>query len=353
MGIIVFGGTGNHDFDEEVIRLVNLALNTRLDFSHCWHETFPDGEPNFGITEPNRVKGKHVLIFSCPTTDELRSELRDLITATKHQYSAETVTIILSFLPYRRQDRSELTHEITRLRWFLRDLKHWGTNQLIVCEPHSYAATKRYAKEFEIQLRLADPTPIFADTIRPLIQTLGGSENVRIYSPDFGSVGRAIALAKQVGAKVIATPKRRINMRVEAVTVTDFLERVQSKYPDGAQLVSCETGDLAGLHLIMREDEVDTGGTAVATAGRLRDAGAESVRLIATHPVCSRGWKKRLFPYGERQPFETVWLGDTRPRGQGGSSYKGSTGGRVTQVGLAPAVAKELIRVLEELLKAQ
>ncbi len=348
---MVYGGTENHRFDASVLELVNEATNLQLAFDHVWHETWPDGEPGFTLQNYAHIEGRHVIIFSCPVTYELESELRDLVTACKHQYRARSVTVVLSFLRYGRQDREERVEEITRLRWFIKDLKGWGADRLVVCEPHSVKHTRKHCEDFGLELHTCDPTGLFADEIRQLVQTLG-AENVKIYSPDFGSAGRAIALARATGTTVVATSKQRLSgdtVAVEQDLDKDaFLKRIHDEY--GADVtISCDVTDLSGLHMVMREDELSTGTTAVLTAEVLRKAGAESVRIIATHPVCTRGWKMKCFPRTGEAPFEGVWLGNTRPRGENQTVYKGSTGGRVKTVDIAPAVAETLAEVLKRL----
>lgn len=342
---IVYGGTGYHTLDADVLELVNQVTHLRLDFSHVWHNVWSDGEPGFRLAKPELIRGRHALIFSCPVTNKLENELRDLVTACKRQYGAQSVIVILSFLRYRRQDRDELDHEITRLRWFIRDLKHWGADQLVVCEPHSVRHTQKYCDEFGLKLHIADPTRLFAEAVMPLVRTLGGAERVRVYAPDLGSVGRALALALSIGTSVVATSKKRVNSRIELVDPADFLREIADIF--GPNLpISCDVSELRGLHAVMREDELDSGDTATTTAYTVRKAGAQSVHFVAPHPVCSRRWKIRLFPYGEEQPFQTIWLGNTRPRGDGETAYEGSTG-RVTTVNMAPVIAETLVKVLE------
>jgi ribose-phosphate pyrophosphokinase len=345
---VVYGDTGHHGFDEEVLRLVNLLCGTQLKFSHSWHNTWTDGEPGFRLAEPKKVTGKHVIILACPVTPKLENELRDLITACKRQYGAKSVTAVLPFLRYRRQDRSELDYEITRLRWFLSDLKHFGADNLIVCDPHSIEHTRRYATEFGLNLSIADPTRLFADALKGLVQGLGGTSQVRIYSPDFGSVERAIALATMLGTRVIATPKKRMNGTVSVINRDDFTALIRERFGADAP-VSCEFTDAQGMNLIMREDEIDSGSTAVLTAGEIRKAGAKTVHFLATHPVCSRGWKQKFFPHDQKPPFDTVWFGNTRPRGDGETDYEGSTGNRVQHIAIEPVISEILIAVLKSL----
>lgn len=343
--LVVLGDTGNHDFAQKVLDLVNLVGRAALRFDHCNYDDFADGESKMRIREPERIAGHHVVIMSCPTNHRLEGDLRDLVFACRHQYGASTITVVLPFLRYRRQDRREKAHEIQRLQCFLRDLKHWGADNLIVCDPHAEQTTVRYASEAGLNILVADPTVIFADALRPLMLALGGPDFVRIYAPDFGSVERAMKLGKALGLEVLATPKhRQPNGEIVPVASDEFELMIRETYGTEVR-VQCDPKDAAGRHLIMREDEVDSGNTAAKTARLMRKAGAESVFLVATHPVCSPGWRDNMFPFGEDPPFHTIWFGNTRPRGELGG-YHGSTGGVIRTLDMAPAVARQLLTLL-------
>lgn len=346
---LVYGGTGYHDLDTAILNLLNGVTGLGLVFNDLWYHTWPDGEPGFGLYNPQRIKGNHVIVFSCPITAKHKGELRDLVTAAKKQYEAKSVIVVLPFLRFRRQDHIEAIHEITRLRWFLSNLKHYGTSKLIVCDPHSEEHTQKFCDEFGLELFIGDPTRLFAEAIKGVVQTLGGAKEVRLYSPDWGSVERTLKLAQCLETSMVATPKHRADANVSiGGDLNDFLQAIQTKFGKDAP-VTCDIKDLTGFHVFMREDEIDTGETAVKTAMMLRRVGAKSIRFVATHPVCSRGWKIRLFPYGKPQPFESIWLGNTRPRGSDESRYEGSTGGRVQEVDMAPVIAATLKEALERI----
>lgn len=348
--ILVYGGTSHHSFDSRVLATVNQLTNLDLKFSHLWYHTWPDGEPGFRPEDHRQVAGKDIIVFACPINAKLKNELSDLITALKHQYEARSVIAVFSFMMYRRQDHEDIEHEITRLRWFIRDLRHWGTDRLVVCDPHSLQHTKKYCEEFGLSLHVSDPTKLFAIVVKDVVTALGGADSFKIYSPDFGSVRRAVSLARELGMDVVATPKRRINGRVLSVDNWDFLATLREVYGSDIDSVpfSCDLSDLKGKHVLMREDEIDTGSTAILTAWRLREIGATSIRLIATHPVCSPGWKIKFFPHAEAEPFDTIWLGNTRPRGREETEYEGSTGGRIEEVDIAPVIAGTLRQVITE-----
>lgn len=342
---LVLGGAANHEFDARVLRIINQAFGLNLDFSFIWHNTFPDQEPGFSLEDYKDIPEKHVIMFSCPINDAFFLEMRDQIIACKQQYHAASITLVLSFLIFRRQDHDDKNDEITRLRWLMRDLKHWGVDHLIVCEPHNVQKTIQFANEFGLSLYIANPRRLFAKAVTPLIETLD-SENVIVYSPDFGSVGRSLEMANLLNVRVLASPKLRTESGIELVEDETFLARIQEVY--GATVpISCDINESRGLHLFMQEDELATGRTSEGTAKRLRDQGAASVRLLVTHPVCTHGWKTTLFPRRRPQPFDGIWIGNTRPRGTNQTEYQGSTDRRIHKVHVEPAIAETLIKVLE------
>lgn len=253
---------------------------------------------------------------------------------------------------YRRQDRADKTNEITRLRWFIGNLKFFGVDHLVLCEPHSVANTVKFCREFDLRITIADPTELFAEEMKPLVQTIG-RDNIIVYAPDFGSVGRAIALAKATDTSVVALPKKRTyGDEVEVgfkFNATEFLHRIHSIY-GVAVPVSCNIADVANKYAVIREDEISTGSTAIATSHQLRRAGAQGAYFVVTHPVCTAGWSTKLALHTDHPPFDKVWFRNTRPRGQEGS-HRESSGGKIHKVDLAPVFAQAMVTGITAVLK--
>lgn len=336
-----------HPFHAEVLRIVNQAKGMNLRLGHIWHNTFPDGEPGFSIADYEEVSGKHVIVLACIINANSLCEVHDLISACKHQYGAQSVILALSFMMFRRQDHEEKPEEICRLSLFIKDLKDWGVDSLIVCEPHNVMNTQKFCDRWGVKLFVCNPRQIFAKVISPLVLALG-TEKVKFYSPDLGSVGRALEMARLLGCNVLASPKLRTEIGIELVDDERFMTKVYEQF--GCDVpVSCDIRECEGLHVFMQEDELATGRTSEETARRLRASGGSSLRLIVTHPVCTHGWKMALFPRRRPQPFESIWLGNTRPRGVNQTEYQGSTGGRVEKVRVEPAMAETLINVMEDI----
>ncbi len=346
---VVYGGTGHHKFDKKVLKLVNEVTGLRLKFSLLSHSDWPDSEPDINPDDPSEITGKNVIFFTCPVNNDLETEMKDILNGFL-QFGAKTVTLVMYFLRYRRQDNiNDL--EVTRLRWFIRDLVHWGVSRMIVCDPHSVKNTQAYCDEFGMKLYMADPTDLIANRLTGLIDTLGRA-NTKVYSPDRGSLPRALALAKTLQLGVLFSQKKRdTSGKVSLLANTEISPEITSLIADYPEVtfLSDDFHEAAGLNIILREDEIDTGSTSVLAARQIRAGGAKSVYFVATHPVCSSKWKRVILPKTGQKPFDGIYFGNTRPRGNITDPFKGSTGGRVIKIKMAPVVARCLIQAISEL----
>lgn len=350
----IYGGTGHHDLDKDVLDRVNQMKGINLEFSHIDFDDHPDFEPDFELEDFEDAAGKHVIVFGSIYSGELELEVKGIVMGCTKQYGAKSLTLIMPFLRYRRQDHKEFRNEITRLRLFMAEMAAWGVTHLITCEPHNETATREYAEEFGIRLFIADPTDQFANKIGPKIRDEFGTENTKWLAADLGSVERTARIAQATGTGMIALPKGRINHRVQTMRVDDFLAQIRTTYPNLPNVeIICDVAAATDKHTIIREDEFSTGGTAKLRGMELREVGTRSNGLVVTHPICAPGWKRVLFPRrGEQRPFDHVWFGNTRPRGRyGAPPYKYKTDGKIQEVDMSPVIAPVLLKVMEEHLK--
>ncbi|MEN9594619.1 MAG: hypothetical protein RLY23_1102, partial [Actinomycetota bacterium] len=68
-------------------------------------------------------------------------------------------------------------------------------------------------------------------------------------------------------------------------------------------------GEVAGRHCVLVDDMIDTAGTVAAAAGLLKERGAASVRVLATHGLLSGPAIERL----KAAPVEEVVVTNTIP----------------------------------------
>jgi ribose-phosphate pyrophosphokinase len=112
----------------------------------------------------------------------------------------------------------------------------------------------------------------------PYIQSLKLKELV-IASPDVGGSKRVNTYAKHLGVPMVLCHKSRI----------------KANEVDEMKII----GDVVGKNVIILDDMVDTAGTITKAADMMIEAGALSVRAIASHavmsgPACDRVEKSKL-----------------------------------------------------------
>jgi phosphoribosylpyrophosphate synthetase len=164
---VVFRDTCDKYFTDKVLKMVNTKLKTNLQFSHFWHNTFPDGESGSFPENGKQIRGRYPIIFSCPITDHLEVEMFHILFACGQFGSRERI-LVMPFLRYRRQDRVEKAHEITRLRWFIGMLSLMGVKHLVICDPHSVKHTNVSAPVLE-----KSRDPICLSTLPTLVPPVG------------------------------------------------------------------------------------------------------------------------------------------------------------------------------------
>jgi len=348
--IMMFCGRGdtNH-LALDIIDAVNTRRigHTPLKLSHTDFGWFADGEPDFSFDEWKEIKGKHAVLFLSTHSPELAMELLMLTCAIKKRYKAKSLTLVQPFMAFRRQDHPEIFEEFDLDLWFIENMKANGADRLIVCDIHSEQTLKN-CQQVELEIHNVDPTPLYAAALKGKVnQTNELGKPAKILSPDKGSLFRAITLAKILNVPVLLSLKKRKDTGNIVTNVAptpadlELIERTKEKHEVQIELISEET--VHGTYIIIREDELDTGGTAADTCRDLQRTGAYKVGLVVTHMKCSPPWKRKA---GRRRtsPFSLILAGDTICR-----SYENRTGGLVEDISVAPVIAEKLTEILNSL----
>ncbi|MDD4610597.1 MAG: ribose-phosphate pyrophosphokinase-like domain-containing protein [Patescibacteria group bacterium] len=336
--VMVFSGTGNHDLARDILAKFGELGSCRLQFSHLNMDTFPDGESDLRIPDWKDIRGKTVILFQSMPTSELADQFLALAWAIKHQYGASEIVAVVPFMLYRRQDHPENMDEIHRNLWLIQNMKANGVDKLILCDIHS-GVTLANCEKVGIQAWNVDPTPAYRQHLQMRQDVaMRGGRKLFVYSPDRGSVGRAVTLAKELGVGVAVTLKKRLHSG--EVMIDDEAKKIieELRATHNVEIILADQ-TLAGQSVVMREDELSTGGTAHKTGRMLmNDLRVHEVFFCATHAVCAPGWKRKLI---DRSPFAHIYLGDTIER-----PYAKATGGMVTPVSMAGVIAVTLFEVL-------
>lgn len=272
---MLFTGSANPGLASEVADLLGSPLG-RLEQS-----TFSNGEIYVRPTQSVRGADCFVLQSHCePINDHIMEQL--ITIDALRRASARRITAVMPFYGYSRQDKKVLPREPISARLMGDLFMAAGADRLVSVDLHSGQLQGFITKPFDHLTAL----PIITDYLRERI-----SGPTVVISPDAGGVKRAERYARRLDASVAFVYKRREAERHNVSAALDI------------------SGDVEGMHAVIVDDMIDTAGTVVNAAEMVRDLGATSVRIAATHGIFSGNALDRV----KNAPVEKVIVTNTLP----------------------------------------
>lgn len=204
-----------------------------------------------------------------PVSDGL-IELMALLDAVNNAHPRQTF-LVLPYMPYARSDRKNRPR-ISVLGQRLPEIlnKVLGVRRVLLFEPHD-----PHVKQYFVPTADEVPgTPLIVEHIRETLLKEWGSENCTLVFADAGAAKRYEELPFSLGVERAYIHKSR----------TDHSE---------SPSIRALTGAVENRHCILVDDEILTGNTVLKDAKLLKEAGALSVHMYATHAVFA---DKRLTP---------------------------------------------------------
>jgi ribose-phosphate pyrophosphokinase len=258
----VFSGTKSRYLAEKICKSLRCELGN-LNIIH-----FADGE--FVVSFEESIRGCDVFLVQStfPNSDNLM-ELLLMIDAAKRA-SAKSIVAVIPYFGWARQDRKDKPRVSIGAKLVADLLSVAGIDRLITMDLHA----DQIQGFFDIPVDHLYASAIFA----PYIQSLK-LENMVIATPDVGGSKRASTYSKYLGVPLVLCNKTREKANIVATI----------------QII----GDVKGKNVILMDDMVDTAGTITMAADVMKQAGALSVRAIASHavmsgPACERIMKSEI-----------------------------------------------------------
>ena len=250
-GYKVFSGTANQELSRQIAKYLGIPL------SEASIKRFSDGEISIQIGES--VRGKDVLIIqpTCAPTDTNLMELLILTDALKRS-SASTVTAVIPYFGYARQDRKAAPRVPITAKLVANMIETAGIDRVVTMDLHA----GQIQGFFDIPVDNLYGTITFINYLKNKHLS-----NPIVASPDVGGVARARSLAKQLNLDLAIIDKRR-----EKANESEVMNVI---------------GDVNGKDVILIDDMVDTAGTLIKAAAAFKERGATSVTAFCTHPVLS------------------------------------------------------------------
>ena len=227
--------------------------------------TFSDGE--LWVKYEENIRGHNVFIVqSTNSPSENIIELTLMVDAAVRA-SADTVTVVIPYFGYGRQDRKDQPRVPISSRVMIDILTAMGTDRIITMDLHS-TQIQGFAK---IPFDNLYSRSVLFDAIKD--ENLEPDNSV-VLAPDIGSVKMSQGYAKNLGMYFALIDKRR--------------------YAPNQAEISHLIGDLNGMDVLIIDDMIDTAGTTVNAAEAALNQGAKSVTAVATHGVLSGPAMERL-----------------------------------------------------------
>lgn len=273
--MMLFTGGANLPLAEEVAETLGVSLG-ELERSR-----FADGQIYVRPAESVRGADCFVMQSHCdPVNDHIMEQLIT-IDALKRA-SARQITAVMPYYGYARQDKKVRPREPITARLIGDLFMTAGADRLVSVDLHTGQLQGFIHKPFDSLTAL----PIITDHISGRVDG-----PITVLSPDAGGVKRAERYARFLDGDVAVVYKRR---DPEQHNVSEALEMA---------------GTVAGRHVIIVDDIIDTAGTVTNAAELVREEGAASVRIAATHGVFSEPAVDLL----KNAPVEEVIVTNTLP----------------------------------------
>ena len=248
----IFSGRSNLVLSEKI------AKSLGQDLGKLSIKTFSDGE--LWVKFEENIRGTDVFIIQ-PTNSPGDNIIELVLTIDAAvRASANTVTAVIPYFGYGRQDRKDNPRVPISSRVMVDLITATGADRIITMDLHSTQIQGFATIPFDhLYSRMVLLDSIKALNVDP--------KNSTVLSPDVGSARMSQAYAKHLGMHFALIDKRRYA-------------------PNKAEVVHL-IGDLDGKDVLIIDDMIDTAGTTVNAANTAKENGANSVIAIATHGVLS------------------------------------------------------------------
>lgn len=274
--IIAFGSSGEH-----LARAV--AKITRFSVTETETRRFPDGE--LYVRVMGDASREDVAVFQSlgMRPDRLLMEYCLIADAVKGM-GCKTVTAVIPYLAYARQDARFRSGEPLSIKLVARSLEGAGTDRLISVDAHLHRL--RALKEvFTIPTLNLSAMPLLAEYYK----TEFGVRNVIVVGPDSESEQWASTVAGTLSTEYSILNKERLGDRDVEISGSPSVR---------------------GKTVVLVDDIISTGKTLVGAIRKLRSKGAKRIDVLTTHALLVEGALSLLRKAGMSHLVST----DTIPR---------------------------------------
>ncbi len=302
VNIKLFNGNSLPSFSSRVARQLQVQLG------QATVDRFSDDEINIEVTENVRGCETYIVQSTCQPTNNNLMELMLLADALRRA-SAESITAVIPYFGYARQDRRPRSSRVPISAKVIADmLASVGIKRMITVELHA----DQIQGFFNMPVDNVYASNMIIDDMKQRQY-----DDLMLVSPDVGGVVRARAIAKRMNDADLAIIDKRRPKQNQAQVMNII-------------------GEVAGRDCVIVDDIVDTAGTLCKAAKALKDHGAKRVVAYGVHPVLSGDAVNSV----DQSCIDELVVCDTVPLSQGAKDCQ-----KIRQISLSSVVAETILRV--------
>ncbi len=304
--LVLMSGRAHPELAEQVAEELGVELvpTTAYDFAN--------GEIYVRFGESVRGADAFVLQSHTVPINKWIMEQLLMVDALKRA-SAKTITVVMPFYGYARQDKKHRGREPISARLMADLFRTAGADRLMSVDLHA-AQTQGF---FDGPVDHLWALPLLVDYVRTRVDV----QNVAVVSPDAGRIRVAELWAQKLGGCPLA-----------------FIHKTRDITQPNKAVANRVVGDVEGRTCILTDDLIDTGGTIAEAVRVLLEAGARDVIVAATHGVLSDPAPELMQACGARE----VIITDTLPIPEDRYFEK------LTVLSIAPLLARAIREVFDD-----
>ncbi len=299
---ILLTGRSNPELAESIGKILKTEVT-------CPISSFSDGEIRVRI-KPNLRR--RIVFLIQPTSYPVNDHIMELVLmadAAKRASAAEIIAVI-PYFGYQRQDRKEMSRVPISASAVSSLLINSGIDRILTIDIHS--------EQMEGSIKQPWDNLYASYSLLPILKKRY-PKNFIVAAPDKGGVLQAVGYAKLLEAEGIAFAYKMREISLNDVSSTLGM-----------------IGEVKGKDVLLVDDIIDTAGTIVHAANFIKEKGARSVRVAATHGVFAGDALKKI----EDSAIEEMVITDTiKPRDEVLNNKK------ISIVTVAPLLAEAIRRI--------
>ena len=248
-GFVLLTGTANLPLAKDIAKILGKNADETV-------TTFADGEKRIIIPENLRKRDVFIIQPTCSPVDSNIMELLLIIDAAKRS-SASEVSAVIPYFGYSRQDRKDRARVPVSAALVAGIIEYAGASRILTVDIHSEQEPGFVNIPWDNLYASYSLFPVLKKYFK---------DGIVVASPDKGGVLKASFYADYLNADGLAIV---------------FKERdVQTKNESQAfEMI----GDVNNKDVLIVDDMIDTAGTIVEAARIIKERGAKSICVAATH----------------------------------------------------------------------